>query len=171
MLWAQAAKPQQPSTTTANKNPKPNPRGRSSNQVAMPANPTISGKSAQKPQFCARNAQKRGFRSQKAHKNLDFVRETPENKGYEGQKSTKTSILCSKALKTGVTKAKSAQKYRFCARKDRDWHREAQPLPSSKSPRTPLKYKYLTTRQLTFRAVLGEHKSKPPSTRMCPRGA
>ena len=27
----------------------------------------------QKPRFCARNARKQGFQSQKAHKNLDFV--------------------------------------------------------------------------------------------------
>ena len=31
----------------------------------------------------------------KAHKNADFVLEMPENGGLEGQKSTKTSILCS----------------------------------------------------------------------------
>ena len=29
------------------------------------------------------------------HKNLDFVLEMPENEGPEGQKSTKTPILCS----------------------------------------------------------------------------
>ena len=50
---------------------------------------------AQKPRFCARNAQKRGFQTPKKHKNLDFVLEMLENKGSEGQKSTKTSILCS----------------------------------------------------------------------------
>ena len=52
-------------------------------------------KSAQKPRFCARNARKQGFPTPKAHKNLDFVLEMPENEGSEGQKSTKTSILCS----------------------------------------------------------------------------
>ena len=31
------------------------------------------GKSAQKPQFCAQNARKWGFRKPKKHKNLDFV--------------------------------------------------------------------------------------------------
>ena len=31
----------------------------------------------------------------KAHKNLDFVLEKPENGGSGGQKSTKTPILCS----------------------------------------------------------------------------
>ena len=44
--------------------------------------------------------------------------EKPENGGPEGQKSTKTSILCSKTLKAGVPAAKSAQKPRFCARED-----------------------------------------------------
>ena len=77
----------------------------------------------------------------------------PENGGFGGQKRTKTSILCSKTLKTGVPKAKKAQKPQFCARKDRDWHREEQPLPSCKSPRTLQKYKYLITRQLTFASV------------------
>ena len=50
---------------------------------------------AQKPRVCARNARKQGFQSQKAHKNLDFVLETPENEGFGGKKSTKTPILCS----------------------------------------------------------------------------
>ena len=58
------------------------------------------------------------------HKNADFVLEKPKNGGPEGQKSTKTSILCSKRPKTRVPKAKSAQKPRFCARGDWDWHRE-----------------------------------------------
>ena len=52
------------------------------------------------------------------HKNADFVLETPENEGSEGQKRTKTSILCSKCPKLGVPKAKSAQKPHFCARGD-----------------------------------------------------
>ena len=77
------------------------------------------GKSAQKPRFCARNARKWGFQSQKAHKNLDFVLETPENEGPEAKKRTKTSILCSKCPKTGVPKSKSAQKPRFCAQNTR----------------------------------------------------
>ena len=76
-------------------------------------------KSAQKPRFCARNARKQGFRTSKAHKNGDFVLERPENGGSEGQKSTKTSILCSKSLKTGVPDPKKAQKPRFCARNTR----------------------------------------------------
>ena len=53
-------------------------------------------KKAQKPRFCARKARKRGFRRLKAHKNPDFVLEMPENEGPEGQKSTKTPILCLK---------------------------------------------------------------------------
>ena len=41
----------------------------------------IPGTRAQKPRFCARNARKRGFRTPKAHKNLDFVLENPKNEG------------------------------------------------------------------------------------------
>ena len=82
------------------------------------------GKSAQKPRFCARNARKRGFRRAKAHKNLDFVLEMPENEGSKGKKRTKTSILCSKCLKTGVPEGKSAQKCRFCAREEGIGNRE-----------------------------------------------
>ena len=55
----------------------------------------------------------------KAHKNADFVLESAENGGSEGQKRTKTSILCSKCPKMGVLKAKKAQKPRFCARNAR----------------------------------------------------
>ena len=107
--------------------------------------------SAQKPQFCARKARKQGFKTAKAHKNPDFVLEMPENggsrrpkkhknadfvlgkpenRGPEGQKSTKTHFLCSKSQKMGVPKAKEAQKPRFCAREDRDWHREGRKLVS-----------------------------------------
>ena len=117
---------------------------------------------------------RRGRGPTKAHKNADFVLEKPENGGLEGQKSTKTSILCSKSQKTGVPDRKSAQKPQFCARNARkrgsrrpkkhknpdfvlgetgvgtgkrdNWHREAQPLPSCKSPRTLPKYNYLITR-------------------------
>ena len=78
-------------------------------------------KSAQKPRFCARNALKWGFRMVKAHKNPDFVLEMPKNRGPEGQKRTKTSILCSKSLKTRVSEGKSAQKCRFCARNAGKW--------------------------------------------------
>ena len=77
------------------------------------------GKSAQKPRFCARNARKWGFRRQKAHKNLDFVLEMPENGGSRPQKRTKTLILCSEGRKMRVPKAKSAQIPRFCAREAR----------------------------------------------------
>ncbi|MDD7071397.1 MAG: hypothetical protein SPH62_05250, partial [Candidatus Egerieousia sp.] len=58
--------------------------------------------SAQKPRFCARNSRKRGFRKAKAHKNPDFVLETPENEGSEGKKRTKTSILCSGRRESGI---------------------------------------------------------------------
>ena len=44
--------------------------------------------------------------------------ETPDTGGTEGQKSTKTPILCSKRSKMGVPDGKSAQKPRFCARGD-----------------------------------------------------
>ena len=81
----------------------------------------LKGKSAQKPRFCARKARKQGFRRVKAHKNLDFVLERPENEGFEWQKRTKTSILCSKDPKMRVSNGKSAQKPRFCARKTRKW--------------------------------------------------
>ena len=39
------------------------------------------------------------------HKKPDFVLEMPENGGFGGQKRTKTSILCSKSLKSRVLKA------------------------------------------------------------------
>ena len=52
------------------------------------------------------------------HKNAVFVLEMPENEGSKPQKRTKTSILCSKSLKTRVPDPKKAQKPRFCARKE-----------------------------------------------------
>ena len=64
------------------------------------------------------------------HKNADFVLEKPENEGSEGQKSTKTSILCSKRPKTGVSEGKSAQKCQFCARENGNWHQEERKLAS-----------------------------------------
>ena len=88
------------------------------------------GHRAQKPRFCAPNTRTRGFRSQKAHKNLDFVLEKPENGGSEGQKRTKTSILCSKRPKMGVPEAKKAQKPRFCAREEGDLRWEEKILAS-----------------------------------------
>ena len=42
---------------------------------------------------------------------------------------------------------------------------------SCKSPRTLQKCKPFITRKLTFGAVLGEHKLRPPRGPMCPRGA
>ena len=54
----------------------------------------------------------------KAHKNPIFVLEKPENGGSDSQKRTKNPILCSKRLKTRVSKPKKAQKHRFCARND-----------------------------------------------------
>ena len=60
------------------------------------------------------------------HKNPNFVLEKPKNEGSQPQKRTKTSILCSGSPKTRVPKAKKAQKPRFCARGDGDWHRETQ---------------------------------------------
>ena len=44
--------------------------------------------------------------------------------------STKTPILCSKCPKTRVPKGKSAQKCRFCARENGDWHLEDRKLAS-----------------------------------------
>ena len=100
----------------------------------------------QKCRFCARKARKRGFRRQKAHKNPDFVLGMGQNLGKVAISDTKKPFLCSKSPKMGVPKGKSAQKCRFCARGDWDWLREAQPLPSCKSPRTLPKCKYLITR-------------------------
>ncbi len=88
--------------------------------------------SAQKPRFCARNARKQWFRSPKAHKNLDSVLETPENEGSEGQKRTKTPILCLKCPKTRVPNPKSAQKPRFCAR-----NAQKQGFPTPKAHKNP----------------------------------
>ena len=74
---------------------------------------------AQKWRFCAREARKWGVQRVKAHKNLDFVLEMPENGGSRPQKRTKTLILCSEGRKMRVPKAKSAQIPRFCAREAR----------------------------------------------------
>ena len=87
-------------------------------------------KKAQKWSFCARNARKLRLRRPKKHKNLDFVLERPENEGLEGQKSTKTPILCLKGLKMGVLEAKKAQKWSFCAREEGNWNREERKLAS-----------------------------------------
>ena len=86
----------------------------------------------QKCRFCAREARKRGFQTPKAHKNLDFVLEKPENEGFKAPKSTKTPILCSKSPKMRVSNPKSAQKPRFCARNARK--RGFQTPKSTKTP-------------------------------------
>ena len=49
------------------------------------------------------------------HENANFVLEMPENRGSRPQKRTKTSILCSKSLKSGVLEGKIVQKVDFCA--------------------------------------------------------
>ena len=85
---------------------------------------------AQKCRLCARKCQKWGSRRQKAHKNLDFVLKMPENKGSRPQKRTKMPFLCSKRPKMGVPKAKSAQKPRFCAREEGNWHQGERKLAS-----------------------------------------
>ena len=51
-------------------------------------------------------------RAQKPH----FCVKTTKNLGKIAHSDTKTLILCSKGQKMGVTKPKSAQKCRFCAR-------------------------------------------------------
>ena len=126
--------------------PRPDPCKISKMAAITLPDAALNGTPSTKTLILCSNARKQGFQTPKAHKNLDFVLEMPENGGSEGQKSTKTSILCSKTLKTGVPKAKKAQKHRFCARGDWDWLREAQPLPSCKSPRTLQKRKYLITK-------------------------
>ena len=50
---------------------------------------------------------------------LVFCARTARKQGFQTQKRTKTSILCSNRPKMGVPKGKSAQKCRFCARTDR----------------------------------------------------
>ena len=64
------------------------------------------------------------------HKNGNFVLGRPEKESFGNQKRTKTSILCSKLPKMGGSEGKSAQKCRFCARNDRDWHLEGRKLVS-----------------------------------------
>ena len=53
------------------------------------------------------------------HKKPLFVLERGKNLRKIANSDTKTPILCSKCPKMGVSKAKSAQKSRFCARKER----------------------------------------------------
>ncbi len=71
------------------------------------------------PSFRKRHPQVGDHLPAKAHKNPDFVLEMSENRGSEGQKSTKMEFLCSKRPKMRVPKVKSAQKPRFCARNAR----------------------------------------------------
>ena len=79
----------------------------------------LISKRTKMPFLCSQRPDNVGGRRQIAHKNLDFVLETPENGGFGRQKRTKTLILCSKRPKMRVPKAKSAQKPRFCARNSR----------------------------------------------------
>ena len=88
-----------------------------------------------KSHFCARNARKRGFLRPKKHKNPDFVPKTTQNPGKITHSDTKTPILCSG---------------------EGDWHREAQPLPSCKSPSTAMKVNSLVMRYLHFGSVRGD---------------
>ena len=64
------------------------------------------------------------------HKNPDFVLERGKNLRKIANSDTKTPILCSKGQKMRVPKSKKAQKPRFCARNDRDCHREEGQLAS-----------------------------------------
>ena len=64
------------------------------------------------------------------HKNPDFVLGRGKNLRKIARSDTKTQILCLKSPKTGVPKAKKAQKPRFCARNNRDCHREEGQLAS-----------------------------------------
>ena len=68
-------------------------------------------KSAQKPRFCARKTRKCGFRSQKKHKNPNFVLEMPENEGSRPQKRTKMPILCSGMVAASPAAPTGAQHY------------------------------------------------------------
>ena len=64
------------------------------------------------------------------HKKPLFVLERGKNLRKIARSDTKTPILCSKCPKTRVPDSKSAQKPRFCARNDRDCHREEGQLAS-----------------------------------------
>ena len=56
----------------------------------------------------------------------------PENEGSEAKKRTRTPILCSKCPKMRVSEAKKAQKCRFCAREEGDWHQGKRKLASGR---------------------------------------
>ena len=64
------------------------------------------------------------------HKKPLFVLERGKNLRKIARSDTKTPILCLKSPKTGVPKAQKAQKPRFCARNNRDCHREEGQLAS-----------------------------------------
>ena len=63
-----------------------------------------------------RNAHCYASRAQK----LPFCVKTTKNLGKIAHSDTKMPILCSKGLKMGVPKPKSAQKCRFCARRSKE---------------------------------------------------
>ena len=69
-------------------------------------------------------------RQPKAHKKPDFVLGSGKNQGKIAHSDTQKPFLCSERPKTGVPKAKKAQKTRFCAREEGDWHREEGQLAS-----------------------------------------
>ena len=58
-------------------------------------------------------------RQPKAHKKPDFVLGSGKNQGKIAHSDTQKPFLCSERPKTGVPKAKKAQKPRFCARNAR----------------------------------------------------
>ena len=64
------------------------------------------------------------------HKKPLFVLERGKNLRKIARSDTKMPILCLKRPKMAVPKAKSAQRSRFCARNDRDCHREEGQLAS-----------------------------------------
>ena len=73
--------------------------------------------SAQKPRFCARKARKQGLQTPKAHKNLDFVLEKPENskrlRDYVLTPIYEASTFAEKQLKMEeLIPAQSASRYR-----------------------------------------------------------
>ena len=69
-------------------------------------------------------------RQPKAHKKPDFVLGSGKNQGKIAHSDTQKPFLCSERPKTGVPKAKKAQKPRFCARGVGDWHQEERKLAS-----------------------------------------
>ena len=69
-------------------------------------------------------------RQAKAHKKPDFVLGSGKNQGKIAHSDTQKPFLCSERPKTGVPKAKKAQKPRVCARGEGDWHQEEWKLAS-----------------------------------------